>query len=191
MTENKNILRKQMKEIRKSMNAIYKKECDNKIFHKLISSEQYENSDVILCYVSTEIEVDTRQFINYALNDGKKIAIPRCFENGCMIFFEINSLDNLERSAFGIDEPSDETHRRIDISALANPLCIVPALAFDRQGMRLGYGGGYYDRFLSQYSSMPTIGICYSSCINEKISGQIHDIKIKNIITENEYIGGQ
>lgn len=186
---NKKTLRKQMLDIRKSMDKSYKNECDEKIFLKLINSTQYKNADTILCYVSTDIEVDTRKFINHALKDGKKIAVPKCCNDGIMIFFEINSLNNLIRSKFGIDEPDENIHRRINEDEINASLCIVPALSFDKNGMRIGYGGGFYDRFLSKYS-LNTIGICYSSCITNKIDSQAYDMKIKNIITENEYIGG-
>ena len=182
-TESKKLLRNQMKNIRKSMDISFKESCDNEIFLKLVSSEQFRNHDKILCYVSTDIEVDTRRFINYALECGKTVAVPKCGRNGEMTFFEIDSLDNLERSAFGIDEPSEKLHRKFSSDETDSCLCIVPALAFDSDGMRLGYGGGYYDRFLSRFSP-ETVGICYSSCIVEKIPSQQHDIRIKNIITE-------
>lgn len=171
------------------MDKSYQKECDEKIFLKLINSVGYKNADTILCYISTDIEVDTRKFIKQALKDGKKIAVPKCFNDGIMIFFEINSLNNLIRSGFGIDEPDENIHRRIDENEINDALCIVPALSFDKNGMRLGYGGGFYDRFLSTYR-LNAVGICYSSCITDRIDAQAYDIKIKNIITENEYIGG-
>lgn len=165
------------------MDISFRKLCDEKIFLRLVSSEQFKNHDKILCYVSTDIEVDTRKFIEYALECGKTVAVPKCVRNGEMIFFEIHSLDNLERSAFGIDEPSEKIHRKFSSDETDSCLCIVPALAFDSNGMRLGYGGGYYDRFLSRFSP-ETVGICYSSCIVEKIPFQQHDIRIKNIITD-------
>ncbi len=182
--DTKKALRKQMKDIRKNMNPSYKKECDEKIFRGLISSSLYKNTDTILCYVSTDIEVDTRQFIEYALNNGKKVAVPKSYQDGIMLFYEIDTLENLERSPFGIDEPCENIHKRIDELEINNALCIVPALSFDKFGMRLGYGGGYYDRFLSAYSPK-TIGICYSVCISDKIDSHEYDVKIKNIITEN------
>lgn len=189
MIMDKKTLRRKIMDLRKSMDKTFKSECDEKIFACLINLPQYRNSDTVLCYVSTETEVDTRRFIDHALNDGKKVAVPRCFDNGKMIFFEIKSLNGLERSSFGIDEPCEKIHRPVTDDEIKGALCIVPALSFDRNGMRLGYGGGYYDRFLSRYT-LNTVGICYSSCMAEKISVQAHDIKIENIITENEYIGG-
>lgn len=185
----KNTIRRQMKNIRKLMNSDCKKIYDEMIFRKLISSHQYKNHNVILCYVSSAIEVDTRKFINHALDDGKIIAVPKCMGSGSMTFFEISSLECLERSAFGIDEPSALLSRPVEDSEINSALCIVPALSYDRSGGRVGYGGGYYDRFLSVYNP-ETLGICYSLCISEKIESFGHDIKIKNIITENEYIGG-
>ncbi len=185
--DTKKALRKHMKDIRKNMSSSYKKECDEKIFSSLISSSLYKNTNTILCYVSTDIEVDTRQFIEYALNDWKKIAVPKSYDNGIMLFYEINTLENLERSPFGIDEPCENIHKKIKESEINNALCIVPALSFDKSGMRLGYGGGYYDRFLS-VCSPKTIGICYSVCISDKIDSHKYDVKIKNIITENNIL---
>ncbi len=171
-----------MKEFRKSMNPLYKKECDEKIFRSLISSQLFKNAETILCYVSTEIEVDTRKFINYAMENGKQVAVPKSYNDGIMIFYKIKSLDTLVTSKFGIDEPLEENE--IDEAEINSALCIVPALSFDKSGFRLGYGGGYYDRFLSKYSPK-TIGICYSECMSDKIESHEYDVKIKNIITEN------
>lgn len=183
MAEDKKTVRKRMRDIRKSINPSDKKLWDEKIFRNIISTDLYRNSDTILCYISTETEVDTRILIEYALKDGKKIAVPRCNDDNTMTFFEISSLNSLERSAFGIDEPSEKIHRKIKESEIENALCIVPALSFDKYGMRIGYGGGYYDRFLQKYN-ISTIGICYDLCISEKIDSQVHDVRIKNIITE-------
>lgn len=183
MAEDKKTIRKRMKDIRRSVNPADKMEWDEKIFKNLVSTELYKSSEMILCYISTDIEVDTRMFINYALQDGKKIAVPKCNDDNTMCFFEISSFDSLVRSSFGIDEPSENVHRKITDDEIKNSLCIVPALSFDRYGMRVGYGGGYYDRFLQKYDT-DTIGICYDICISEKIDNQAHDVKIKNIITE-------
>ena len=140
-----------------------KAQKDNKIFQRLCSLITIRNCKTIFCYVSTPIEVDTRRFITHAIASGKTVAVPRCVPNSRqMEFYSIDSLADLEKGAFSVDEPKPEKKRLV--TDYENSVCIVPALCFDKQGFRLGYGKGYYDRFLSRYTGN-VIGICYSDCI--------------------------
>lgn len=160
-----------------------KSEKDEKIFGRIISSNAYKNAHTILTYVSTDIEVDTRRLIEYSLEIGKKVAVPRCIKGTReMDFYFIGSTDCLERGMFGVSEPVPErcegkyTH--------GSALCIIPGLAYDMKGYRLGYGKGYYDRFLSDHRELFKMGICYCSCTyNELIHGKF-DISSDMLITE-------
>ena len=176
-------LRNEMRSIRNSMNSALRKEKDRLIFQRLIRLTQYQKAQTIITYVSTDAEVDTRRLIEKAWEDGKKIAVPRCQkENHTMEMFYINSMEDLEDGAYGILEPKIYTQKCSDWEGT---LCIVPAFCNDKKGYRLGYGGGYYDRFLSSYSGI-TLGINYSECVKNEIYKGRYDVPIKMLLTEKD-----
>lgn len=175
-------LRRQFSEIRKSAES----ELKNVIISaKLLAHEKICSADTILLYASFRSEVDTWQTARNLLLKNIKIAYPVCRENNNMTFHVVSELNQLNDATYGICEP--------DIS-LPQPeitdktVCIVPALAFTEDGGRLGYGGGYYDRFLSAYPEMYTIGLAYEACIAENLPLAEYDIKIKSVITEERTI---
>ena len=140
-------LRDRYKAIRLNYTPEQKEKLDLDITFRLMRTYQYKNADVILCYVSTPLEVDTHYFIKKALEDGKKVAVPKCRpENVSMDFYFINGFDDLEKGTFGVLEPIES---KCEIFQGENSICIVPGLCFDHSGYRLGYGKGYYDRFLT------------------------------------------
>lgn len=172
-------LRNKFKNNRLNMND--KDKVDKQIFNKLINTWAYREAKVILTYVSTAIEVDTIELINHSLKNNKKVAVPYCIDNTrFMKFYFINSVDELEKRTFGVLEPiaSDET----ELKDFSNSICIVPALAFDKNGFRLGYGKGYYDRFLSSYTGK-TIGLCYDNCICNILPTGKYDKKVDTLLT--------
>lgn len=175
-------LRRHFAEVRKSVKSDLK---DNVISAKLLAHEKIRSADVILMYASFRSEVDTWHFAQNVLLKNMKIAYPVCRENNTMTFHIVSGTNQLNDATYGICEP--------DIS-LPQPeitdrtVCIVPALAFTENGGRLGYGGGYYDRFLSAYPEMYTIGLAYEACIAESLPLAEHDIKIKSVITEERTI---
>lgn len=179
-------LRAEAREMRRSMSPDKKSSLDRKIKNKLLNLWSVREAKAVLCYVSTEIEVDTREFINSLLQMGKPVAVPRCEgEKSNMNFYYINSLDELESGSFGVDEPHPSKHKKLDDTT--GCVCIVPAFMFDKQGYRLGYGKGYYDRYLSRYKGS-TIGICYGeNLVNELFHGK-YDRTVDMIVTEKDII---
>lgn len=176
-------LRNKYKSIRINMQDQDK--IDSHVFNKLISTWAYREADVILTYVSTAIEVDTKALINHSLKLGKKVAAPYCIESSRMKFYYINSIDELEKRTFGVLEPVAKKEN--EVTNFENSICIIPGLAFDKNGFRLGYGKGYYDRFLSAYTGK-TIGLCYESCICQKLPTGKYDKKVNTLITnKNTY----
>ena len=137
----KKLLRSKYKEIRRSI--IDKEDRDNIIFNKVINNIKVNNASIILTYVSTKEEADTINIIKHFLGK-KKVAVPR-IDNGIMNFYYINSLDELMEGYFGILEPTTNNK----VTNFNNSICIVPGLCFDKENYRLGYGKGYYDKFLS------------------------------------------
>ncbi|MDD7184084.1 MAG: 5-formyltetrahydrofolate cyclo-ligase [Ruminococcus sp.] len=177
--------KKELRKIfRKKRNQISgKSEKDFKIAERVLSLEEVKNSRNILIYVSYGSETDTYSIIKRLLEEEKKVAVPRCLENGIMEFIYIKSLDELSAGAFGIPEPSGNIRAVIN----KNTVCIVPALSFSPDGTRLGYGGGYYDRFLES-ENIYTVGICYDEMLSESLPSEKHDVKIKKVITEERTV---
>ncbi len=128
-------------------------------------------------------EVDTLGLIERALADGKRVAVPRCIEGSHeMEFYYITGMDDLAPQTFGVLEPVPgrcELVTRYDGS-----ICIVPALAYDRSGFRLGYGAGYYDRFLSRYPH-PKIGITYAHNLCKGLWHGRYDVAVDLVVTES------
>lgn len=174
-------LRKLFEATRKTLTVNEKSYFDSKIFTFLVNSELYRNAELLLVYVSYNGEVDTLRIIKRAFLDGKKVAVPYCHGNE-MEFLIINSFDYLSKGKFGI--LSADPNKCETVVDFQNTLCIVPALSFDVYGNRLGYGGGYYDRFLSK-NSIETVGLCYERCISHSIPNEKFDIVINFILTEN------
>ena len=174
-------LREKFKAIRFGYTPEQKNKLDGDIVSRLMRTYQYKNAETILCYVSTPVEVDTRFLIAKALEDGKKVAVPKCRpETTTMDFYLINGFDDLEKGTFGVLEPIES---KCEIYEGTNSICIVPGLCFDHSGYRLGYGKGYYDRFLTNYSQTK-IGICYNDCVQQRLFHGRYDIPVDLLITE-------
>lgn len=181
--EYKKSLREQCRKIRAELMISDKTQRDEMIFSRIISSKVYQSAEILLTYVSTEIEVDTKNLIIRALEDKKRVAVPRCIDGTRdMDFYFIKSMDDLESGSFRVLEPIPD--KCLKATELNSALCIIPGLAFDLHGYRLGYGKGYYDRFLSAHKDLIKLGICYCSCTcNELIHGRF-DIAADMLITE-------
>lgn len=178
----KNSLRKKYKAIRNNIGEYNCKEYSNRIAEELFSSEFYVNSDIILAYASIGDEVETYSIINHALQHGKKIALPYCIPNTRnMKFYYINSISELKKGSFGVLEPDPNSCEEYKGDKAT---ILVPALAFDKDGFRMGYGKGYYDRFLSSFTGIK-VGLCYSECISRCIFRNWYDEQVDYIITDN------
>lgn len=179
MTDKKE-LRKIYKSIRSGIMPQDKADFDRRIFESFVNSCYYHSFDMFLCYVSIGSEVDTSKIIKHLLFSGKKVSVPFCHD-GVMDFYEINSFDDLFSGMFGIPTVNCSKHKKI--TDFSKALCIVPALSYDTDGNRLGYGGGYYDRFLAD-KKIPTLGLCYEGCICQRLPSEKLDIKVGAILTE-------
>lgn len=180
--EYKKSLRRRYREKRQAITGKYRDELDINILNRVTKLNQYRECSLVLCYVSMRDEADTRRLIERALADGKRVAVPRCVPNTRrMEFYYIESLSQLEPGTFGVDEPLAQKEKLV--SDFSNSICIVPGICFDKRGYRLGYGMGYYDRFLCNYSGV-TIGICYSVCIKYNLIHGRYDCRSDIVVTE-------
>lgn len=178
MTE-KSQLRILYKSVRNSLNAHEKANIDKRILTRFINSDLYKNHSTFLIYVSVGSEIDTRELIDFMQKDGKNVAIPFCSGNN-MSFCKLDSLDDLCGGAFGIPTVKQKNV----LYSYENALCIVPALSVDFNGNRLGYGGGFYDRFLAE-NKITTVALCCERCLSASLPAERFDIKINYLLTEN------
>ena len=156
----KEFLRKKYKEKRDNIkNKVTK---DNLIYQKVINNKDILSSKTLLIYISINSEVDTIKIINYFLNT-KNIAVPKIIDND-MFFCYVTNLNELTSGKYNIPEPTNENI----VTDFDNAICIVPGICYDKENYRIGYGKGYYDRFLSK-NKIKTIGLCYKECMIEKI----------------------
>ncbi len=179
-------MRADIKEKRAAIPKNLKASYDKKICNKLLNLWAVRETKTFLCYVSTPIEVDTLCFIDALLESGKRVAVPRCVEGKAeMNFYFINSLEELSPGAFGVLEPNENVESKL--TQTENTICIVPAFMFDKNGYRLGYGKGYYDRYLSRYKGL-TIGICYDENITDELFHGKFDRSVDLVLSEKRII---
>ncbi len=171
----KEFLRKKYKEKRDNIkNKVTK---DNLIYQKVINNKDILSSKTLLIYISINSEIDTIKIINYFLNT-KNIAVPKIIDNN-MFFCYVTNLNDLTPGKYNIPEPTNENI----VTDFDNAICIVPGICYDKKNYRVGYGKGYYDRFLSK-NKIKTIGLCYKECMIEKIDNDKYDYKIDEVITD-------
>jgi 5-formyltetrahydrofolate cyclo-ligase len=160
---------------------IDKQKADAVIFKKVLSRPEIIQSKSICVYVSTHNEVDTKKIIEHLLVIGRNVVVPRIADDRLLLYI-IKSLDDLQAGIFGIDEPKEGTSR-VDTSSV--DLFIVPGLAFDRNGHRLGRGGGYFDKLLTGVT-VPKIGLAYVKQIVAEVPYTSYDISMTALITEED-----
>lgn len=183
MCTNKKALRRHFLSLRAALSPIEKQSIDRQILDIILRFPLYQQADCIFVYVSTKDEIDTRLLLEDALAAGKTVCVPRCEQQkGEMTARQIMSLTEVTPGRYGILEPS-VTAEIIPPERLA--LAIVPALACDMFGYRLGYGGGYYDRFLVKVSA-PVAALCAQSRLVEHLPADPYDRKCEWILSERQ-----
>ena len=160
---------------------------DNRITQKLLATSEYAEATTVLTYVSVSSEVSTRIFIECALRDGKTMAVPRCLPGHCLEFVAIASLEQLVAAPFNLLEPAKELPA-VTEDQKNNSICIVPALLVDTKGYRLGYGAGFYDRFLSTYPGKKICLAYQQSLSRTTLPHTAFDVAVDVVITESEVL---
>lgn len=174
--------RQRLAALRDSLSPKEKAKLDAAMAEHVLTLQSYIHADALLLYASFNNEPDTTLIVGRALSEGKRVAMPRCRDKGIGIdFYEIFSLDELFPGKYGIPEPLAQSFRLVDTADFS--FCLVPSLALDAEGYRMGYGRGYYDRFLEGYRGVKA-GLCYSFLIERRLPRGCFDKRVDIIVTE-------
>jgi len=188
----KKMLRNKIKDIKNKLPADYLKSASASITNQLLSMDNFTKAEVIMCYLSFGNEVDTKNFIKVCQDLNKRLLVPVIVKDikgkSILEASEVIDFENdLAPGTMGIMEPKFGCQRIIDPKLI--DFIVIPGLAFDILGNRLGYGGGYYDGFLARTKPECTkIAITFTKQIVEQIPTEEHDIPIEKILTEEGLI---
>ena len=170
-------------EVKQAIAVLPKEYCgraDEKIRGHVVTLPEYLNACTIFCFVGTDAEINTMPILEHILQSGKRLGVPKCVGKGIMEVYEIRSLDELVPGKYGIQEPKEGL-------ALILPqeidLALVPCLSCDENGWRLGYGGGFYDRYLAKTKAIRAV-LCRSRLMRDEIPVDSYDLKMNYVITE-------
>ncbi len=165
-------------------NVPNRKEKAQAVCRLLQTLPAFQNAKTVLSYLAAGSEVETRGILQACFAAGKRVALPRCYEDSRMEFLPVGSLSEAtEISEYGIPEPPDGT----PVDPAAADLCLVPALAFDKKGFRLGHGKGYYDRYLKRFTGV-AVGLCFDDCLHESLPTNQNDCPVHLIVTETQIL---
>ena len=174
---NKDELRKKYLNIRH--NIVNKDIKTHNIIYKLINLDEFKKANIIGIYYSTGDEVNTKEFIDYLINSGKTVCIPKVIDSSNMEFYEIKNRFNLKKSNFNIYEPTT--------TSIINPvdidLIIVPGVVFSKSLYRIGYGMGYYDRYLLKTNAYK-VGITFKETLVDELPHDEYDVKMDCVIAD-------
>ena len=173
----KQALRKQIRDQKRAMTEseiVSKSEQLGRLF---TASEAYKQAKTIYVYLPYNQEVRTTAMLQQALDDGKRVAVPKCYGDE-MRFIYLDDLSKVEKGYCNIPEPIEDGPIADDPTALV----LMPGLAFDPQGHRMGYGGGFYDKFLAAEPNHPTLALCYDFQMLEHLETEAHDIPVDFVI---------
>ena len=184
--------RKRFKELRAAISADERQRMDVGIAENVVALPEYRQAEAVLAYLAFGAEVETRGIIGRAWADGKVVLLPRCVPGTRqMAWYRVDSFDGLVRSSFGVKEPAEDPAREVDPATLRRALVLVPGLTFDPQGFRLGYGGGFYDVFLSGVDTarIVPVGLCRECQMSECVEVRdAHDLPAQAVVTEARVI---
>ena len=176
---NKRELRQAIRAKKRAMTEEQIREKSEKLIRLFLESEEYRSARSLYGYLSFNQEVRTLPILEQALREGKPVAVPKCYGEE-MRFIWLTDLTAVEKNEMGIPQPIADGPVADD----ENALVLLPGLAFDRAGRRIGYGGGFYDRFLAREGSHPTVALCYDFQLFDHLETEEFDIPADRVLWE-------
>ncbi len=174
-------LRQEIQKAAAGLTEAYRREASRRIAGQVLRMESYRQARTVMGFMSLPNEPDTREILEDALNSGKTVLLPRCMDKEHMAAFRVTDLDSLRPGTWGIREPEP-----VNGEDVPEPdLILVPCVTVSPEGIRLGHGAGYYDRFL-QGSKAETVCLCYRRLMRDTVPGVETDIRVCRVVTEAE-----
>lgn len=173
----KQALRRQIRQRKQAMTPQQIERTSQKLGELFAASDLYQQAKTIYGYLPYNQEVRTVPMLQRALDEGKRVAVPKCYGDE-MRFIYLDDLAKVESGYCGIPEPIADGPIADDPTALV----LMPGLAFDRQGHRIGYGGGFYDKFLASEPEHPTLALCYDFQMMEHLETEEFDIPVDCVL---------
>lgn len=170
-------LRKQIRAQKRAMTPKMIEEASQSLARQFYATAYYQNAATIYGYLPYNQEVRTVPILEQALRDGKKVAVPKVYGD-TMRFIYLDDLTQVSPSEMGIPEPVADAPVARDETALV----LMPGLAFDQKGNRMGYGGGFYDKFLAEEPNHPTVALCYGFQMVDSIPTEDYDIPVEMVL---------
>ena len=177
-------IRRQMRRLRRDLSEEEQQRAADGVYAQVMRMDCYRTARTVMAYAAVRGELSMRRIMEDIRASGRLLALPRCGESGDMDAFIVTEQRQLRRGAYGIWEP-DETCPPIEPDDM--DLILVPGTAFDRQGDRLGQGGGYYDRYLAQTRAV-RIGVCHDFALLDAVPTQAHDARMDGVVTPKHTI---
>ena len=180
MSEEKKALRRKLKEIRNSIPEELRKDYSAKILLNLDKIDEYRNAERVMLFANAGSEVFTDDIFLSCIQNGKSVYYPKVVGED-MVFVKVSDLDELVPAYRGIREPAGIL---TGSDTLSSAVIICPGLGFTKNGERIGYGGGFYDRFISKHTGLYRIGVCFEDQICDHIPVEENDFRMHSVVTE-------
>lgn len=178
--EKKKTLRKACKEQWKNLSSDYIATASKQICDTIRTLPEYQKAKRVFCFVSMDRELDTQSLLEAILDDGKELIVPRVLSMGKMALHRIDRIDDLKKSKLGIPEPAADSPT---VTPDDVDLTIVPCLTTTLDGARMGRGGGFYDRFLADYTGNTAL-VCFHQLLSESVPMDSWDVPLPVVVTE-------
>lgn len=173
----KKALRKSIRQQKQAMSEQQIDAASRELCRLFLETEQYKNAKTLFGYLPYNQEVRTWPILQQALADGKKVAVPKVFGDK-MEFIYLDDLNAVSLGYAGIPEPVSDG----PVAREADALVLMPGIAFDKSGHRVGYGGGFYDRYLAEEPDHPTVALCYAFQMFESLSTEEFDVPVDLVL---------
>lgn len=188
LREEKRKLRQEILAKREAIPAGARLEKSQRIAERLLAWLPYQRARTVLLYAGVRSEVATEELVERSLAAGKQVLMPRCLpETRELLLVPISAWEELKPSFYGLLEPPLPA----ELHPVQPDLVVVPGVAFDTSGYRLGYGGGYYDRLLEGLNRPTTVGLAFEVQIVPLVPREAHDVPLDFVVTESRFIAGR